>query len=88
MIDLIERLRHPYPEIAGLAADEAADRIEALTAENERLRDALERDAVRFEYCAQMIGQGFAICGTLRAEHRIKAEHYALETRAALEAKP
>jgi len=55
--DLVERLRGDWPEILvekhwmmdsdaiDKQREEAADRIEALTAENERLREALERIA-------------------------------------------
>lgn len=35
--ELIEQLRHPYSEIAGMVADEAADRIEALIAAGDKL---------------------------------------------------
>lgn len=41
---LVERLRAFYQDICG-ENHEAADRIEALSAENERLREALERIA-------------------------------------------
>lgn len=61
----------------------AADRA-GLVAEIERLREALSLDAVRFEHCAEMIAKSFEASGTLRAERTIKAEHYALEARAAL----
>ena len=72
-----------------LAGDQAATAVIAadrarLVAEVERLRDALERDAVRFEHCAVMISKSFEASGTLRAERTIKAKHYALEARAAL----
>jgi len=65
------------------AAVIAADRA-GLVAEIERLREALSLDAVRFEHCAEMIAKSFEASGTLRAERTIKAEHYALEARAAL----
>ena len=65
------------------AAVIAADRA-GLVAEIERLRGALSLDAVRFEHCAEMIAKSFEASGTLRAERTIKAEHYALEARAAL----
>ena len=47
-------------------------------------RVALERDATRFERCADMIADGFNVSGTLRAERTVQAKHYALEARAAL----
>lgn len=43
------------------------------------LEAALEKAAVRFEHCADMIAESHAISGTLRAERTIKAKHYALE---------
>ena len=44
---LVERLRSEHGTLAGLieAAHKSADRIEALTAENERLREALTQIA-------------------------------------------
>lgn len=42
-----------------------------------------EKQAIRFEHCAQMIAQGHNISGTLRAERTLKAQHYALEVRSA-----
>ena len=44
---LVERLRSEHGTLAGLieAAHKSADRIEALTAENERLREALVKVA-------------------------------------------
>lgn len=58
--------------------------VEALAKENVQLRERLETDAVRFNHCAEMIATSFSISGTLRAERAAKAEHYALETLAAL----
>ena len=70
-------------DLDAAAAVIAADRA-GLVAEIERLREALSLDAVRFEHCAEMIAKSFEASGTLRAERTIKAEHYALEARAAL----
>lgn len=48
------------------------------------MREALEKAAVRFEVCAQMISGGHDISGTRRAEQTIKAKHFATEALAAL----
>lgn len=53
-------------------------------AEVEALRGALDKAAARFEHCANMIAESHAISGTLRAERTIKARHFALEARQAL----
>lgn len=64
----------------------AADqRCAELEAENARLREALAKDATRFEACAGMIEQSFNASGTLRAERTMKAKHFALEALSALE---
>lgn len=69
-----------------------ATEAEAIAAWNTRHREqsqaelleALEKAATRFDHCASMIEQGFNISGTLRAEHRMKAQAYAYEARAAI----
>jgi superfamily I DNA and RNA helicase len=82
--DVNEPFQDDYIAAAQAAAAViAADRA-GLVAEIERLREALSLDAVRFEHCAEMIAKSFEASGTLRAERTIKAEHYALEARAAL----
>lgn len=63
----------------------AGQRCAELEAENARLREALAKDATRFEVCASMIEQSSNVSGTLRAERTIKAKHFALEALAALE---
>lgn len=74
--EVIERLE---ADISAAAAE-----ITRLRAENAGMREALDKVPLRFEHCAAMIAQGFGLSGTARAEHVIKARHYALEARAAL----
>lgn len=70
-----------YPQVDSL--DEMRANHALFCAAPDILR-ALEKAAARFEHCAQMIEQGFNCSGTLRAERAMKAQHYALEARAAI----
>lgn len=97
MDDLVERLRAYAKDWRDRAASqevvlEAADALAAQArqiaerdAEIARLREALAKDATRFEVCAGYIDASFNSTGTLRAERTIKAKHFALEALAALE---
>lgn len=55
-----------------------------LQAQLNAAREALKKDAVRFEVCAGYISESHNITGTRRAERTIKARHFALEALAAL----
>lgn len=55
-----------------------------LMRENERLRKQIEKHAIRFDHCSDMIASGFGISGTLRAERTSKARLYAMDARDAL----
>ena len=81
--DLVVALWNNLPTI--LTALRADQRCAELEAENARLREALAKDATRFEVCAGMIEQSFNASGTLRAERTMKAKHFALEALTALE---
>lgn len=84
---LVEALRTP-----GIGAmwgpppfEAAADLIETQAREIERLREALGKNAARFERCADMISDGGNPSGILRVERFLQAKQYAIEARAALE---
>ena len=49
------------------------------------LREALDKDAARFERCADMISDGGNPSGTLRVERFLQAKQYAADARAALQ---
>lgn len=53
--------------------------------EYERVVWELTKSASRFDYCAAMLEESFSASGTRRAEMIIKAKHFALEARAAME---
>ena len=63
-------------------ADVFQARNEQLEAQQAEAQAALDKAAYRFERCANMIAEGFGISGIQRAEHIIKARHFALEARA------
>lgn len=67
----------------------ASDALRSITQQAEevaRLRETLERAAIRFAHLAGQIEAGFNISGTLRAEQAMKARHMSDEARAALNA--
>lgn len=65
-------------------SNQAGENFVVAAAAGPALLTALETAAARFEHCARMIDESFSASGTLRAERVIKAQHYALEARAAI----
>ena len=60
----------------------AASVLDAWASERERaLREALQKHAARFDFCASMIEAGFSASGTQRMEHFMKAKAFANEAR-------
>lgn len=81
MTDIVDELREYDREVfSGGLMIRAADEIE-------RLREALEKAAVRLSHLAGQIEAGFNISGTLRAEQAMKARHMSDEARATLKGK-
>lgn len=77
----------PIEPLSGVDLDlivEAINALPALLDQNERMAKALGKAITRFEFCADMIADSFSASGTLRAERTIKARHFALEARNAL----
>jgi hypothetical protein len=75
--------RQVYADAADALTSQAAE-LSTLKRSVEEAREQVAKDATRFEVCANMIGQGFGADGSQRAEHVVKARHFAAEALAFL----
>ena len=72
----------PRGQRRNIADQAAASVLDAWASERERaLREALQKHAARFDFCASMIEAGFSASGTQRMEHFMKAKAFANEAR-------